>query len=87
MKHFEVSDEMLARLRKMADDQKIPYDHQQAERSKPLFKMVIKGLIGRDIYDNPTYFKVFNQYDPIFRQALELINSADYDKLLSPLAK
>ena len=87
VKHFEVSDEMLAQLRKMADDQKIPYDQQQAERSKPLFKMVIKGLIGRDIYDNPTYFKVFNQYDPIFRQALELINSADYDKLLSPLAK
>ena len=87
VKHFEVSDEMLARLRKMADDQKIPYDQQQAERSKPLFKMVIKGLIGRDIYDNPTYFKVFNQYAPIFRQALELINSADYDKLLSPLAK
>ena len=46
--------------------------------------MVLKGLIGRDIYDNSTYYKVYNTYDPIFRKALEVINSDEYDKILSP---
>lgn len=45
--------------------------------------MIIKALIGRDIYDNATYFKVYNLHDPIFRKALELINSSEYDRLLS----
>lgn len=84
VKGFEVTDGMLAELREMADAEKIKYEPEQAERSKPLFKMVIKGLIGRDVYDNPTYFKVFNEYDPVFREALRLINSAEYDQLLSP---
>ncbi len=45
--------------------------------------MIIKGLIGRDIYDQATYFKVYNQYDPIFREALRVINSDEYNKLLN----
>ncbi len=45
--------------------------------------MIIKALIGRDIYDNSTYFKVYNLHDPIFKEALKLINSPEYDTLLS----
>ena len=45
--------------------------------------MNVKGLIGRDVYDNSTYYKVFNTYDPIFKEALRIINSPDYDKILS----
>jgi hypothetical protein len=45
--------------------------------------MILKALIGRDIYENATYFKVYNQYDPIFNEALKLINSQDYTTILS----
>lgn len=45
--------------------------------------MIMKALIGRDIYDQATYFKVYNGYDPIFREALRVINSDEYDKILS----
>lgn len=41
----------------------------------------LKALIGRDIFDNATYFKVYNQHDPIFREALRVIHTPD------PLAK
>ncbi|MDE6255953.1 MAG: peptidase S41, partial [Muribaculaceae bacterium] len=60
---------------------------EQAEKSRPLFTTVIKGLIGRDIYDTATYFKVYNEYDPIFREAYRLIKSPDYSKLLSAPGK
>ena len=49
--------------------------------------MMIKALIGRDTYDNSTYFKVYNLHDPIFNEALRLINSKEYDDLLSPPKK
>ncbi len=80
---FEVSDEMIDELKEMADKEGIEYNEEQAKRSRPLFAMIIKGLIGRDTYDNSTYFKVYNTYDPIFREALRVINSPDYDQLLS----
>lgn len=80
---FEVGDDMLAALKDMADKEKIEYNEVEFRQSAPLFKMVLKGLIGRDVYDNATYFKVYNRHDPIFKKALELINSDEYDRLLS----
>ena len=80
---FEVTPEMLQTLFDMATKEGVEFDKEEADRSKPLFSMVLKALIGRDIYDNATYFKVYNTYDPIFKEALQLINSKEYDKLLS----
>lgn len=79
---FEVTDEMLDRVNEMAEKDKVEFNAAEFERSKPLFKMVIKGLIGRDVYDNATYFKVYNTHDPIFAEALKLINSQDYTTIL-----
>lgn len=82
VKKFEVTPEMLQELKAMADKEKIEFDEEQFKRSEPLFKMSIKGLIGRDIYDNATYFKVYNTHDPIFQRALQIINSQDYTTIL-----
>ena len=80
---FEVTPEMLKTLFDMASAEEIEFNEKEAETSTPLFSMILKGLIGRDIYDQTTYFKVFNTHDPIFKEALRLINSPEYDKLLS----
>lgn len=82
VKNFTVSTEMLRELYDMAEKDGVKFNEEEARKSEPLFKTVIKGLIGRDTYDNPTYFKVFNEYDPIFKEAYRLINSPDYDRLL-----
>lgn len=80
---FAVTPEMLGELYALAEKEGVEPDEEQARTSAPLFSMALKGLIGRDIYDNSTYFKVYNSYDPIFREALRLINSPDYDRLLA----
>lgn len=82
IKHFKVTDEMLDGLRNMAEKEGVAFDEEQFRISRPLFSMIIKGLIGRDIYENQTYFKIYNQHDPIFREALKLINSDEYNQLL-----
>lgn len=83
VKGFTVSPEMLAQLDESAKKEGIEYNADEAKTSAPLFSMIIKALIGRDIYDNATYFKVYNLHDPIFSEALKLINSSEYDRLLS----
>lgn len=82
VRKFEVTDAMLNELKEMADKEKIEFNEEEFNRSKPLFRMSIKGLIGRDIFDNATYFKVYNTHDPIFKKAYEVINSQDYTTIL-----
>lgn len=83
LRGFTVSQQMLADLFDKAAKEGVEINEEQAKQSEPLFKMILKGLIGRDVYDQPTYFKVYNEYDPIFKEAYRLINSQEYDKLLS----
>lgn len=83
VKRFEVSQAMLDDLYSRATAEGVEFNAEQAKQSEPLFKMIVKGLIGRDVYDQPTYFKVYNEYDPIFREAYRIINSPDYDRILS----
>ena len=82
VKGFQVNQEILDGLYEMAKKEDIEFDGAQAKTSAPLFSMIIKALIGRDIYDNATYFKVYNLHDPIFLEALRLVNSPEYDDLL-----
>lgn len=82
IRDFQVSPEMLQEMYDMGAKDGVEFDKEQSETSTPLFKMVIKALAGRDIFDNATYFKVYNLEDPIFKEAYRLIKSEEYDKLL-----
>ena len=75
---------MINELVEMANTEKVEYNEEQFMKSKPLFAMILKALIGRDIYNDATYFKVYNRHDPIFKEALRLIHSPEYDDLLNP---
>lgn len=79
---FEVTPQMLDELYEIASKEGVELNNEEAKTSEPLFKMIIKALIGRDIYEQETYYKVYNGYDPIFKEALKIINSKDYDKIL-----
>lgn len=80
---FEVTPDMLQELYDMGTADGVEFKPDEAEKSAPLFGMIIKALAARDIYDSPAYFKVYNRHDPIFKSALDLIKSEDYDKILS----
>ncbi|MDE6342245.1 MAG: S41 family peptidase [Muribaculaceae bacterium] len=82
VKEYTITDAQLNELFEMAGAEKIEFNKEEAELSTPLFRMVLKGLIGRDIYDSSTYFKVYNERDPMFIKALEIIKSRQYDDIL-----
>lgn len=83
IKNYQVSDSLLQELYDMATADKIEFNAEQEKLSRPLFSMVLKGLIGRDIYESATYFKVYNERDPMMRKALEIIKTKEYDDILS----
>lgn len=82
--NFSVDDTMLQEIRRMGEKEGVEYNEEEYQRSLPLIQMVVKGLIGRDVFDNATYFKVFNAHDPVFKEAVRLIGSDDYPLLLGP---
>lgn len=79
---FKVTPAMLADLYEMAEAEGIKPKDNEEELSRELLEMQVKALVGRDIYDSATYYKVFNRYDPIFKEALRVINSDEYDRIL-----
>lgn len=84
VKKFEVSDEMLDEFKAMADKEGVEFNEEDFKRSESLFRNVIKALIGRDVYENYTFYKIVNDKDPIYKEAYKLIKSDEYPLLLGP---
>lgn len=83
--NFQVSDNLMQKMIKMGEEDKVEFNTEQYDRSKDLLKRRIKALIARDLYDTPSYFKIINDESDIFKQGLDIINNdEEYSKLLTP---
>lgn len=82
---FVVDSTMLHDLKLSGMRDSIEFDSVQYVRSKTLIADVVKALIARDVYaDVSAYNMVINHRDPIFKEALRVINDdARYRELLS----
>lgn len=83
IKHFTITDEMWADIKARGEKEGVKYSEEEFTRSKPLIDMIIKGLIGRDIYEDNTYYKIYNTHDPIFIEALDVITGPRYRETLN----
>lgn len=82
--NFVVTPEMLAELQSEAERDSIAFDNEQYQQSLPLIEANIKGLIGRDLYGQSTYYRVVNRNNPIFLAAIDIITDPErYNKYLS----
>ena len=81
--NFNVTDDMMQELVTLAKDDKIEFNEEQYNRSRPLIMLQIKALIARDLYDMAEYFQVINDDNESFQEALRLINDDQrYEKEL-----
>lgn len=82
---FEVTPAMLDEIVRLGEADSVKYNAEQMERSRTMMSTIIKGIIGRDLFDTSTYFKVVNPVlSPVYRQALDLINDDErYHRLLT----
>lgn len=79
---FEISDEVLANMRTLADKEKIKFDEKQYQQSLPLIKTQLKALIARDLWDMNEYFQIMNTTNNSVIQALKVLNEGMYEKMV-----
>ncbi|MCM1076117.1 MAG: S41 family peptidase [Bacteroides sp.] len=80
---FIITPEIMTALIERGKKDGVEFNEKDYERSRPILEAIVKGLIGRDIYEQATYSKVIAKFDPIFTEAIEIItNPAEYDSYL-----
>lgn len=80
---FEVTDDILQNLLDMATEEKIEFNEEQYNHSRQLIKLQIKALIARDMYEMAEYFRIMNDDNPSYIEALRIINDKEaYEKEL-----
>lgn len=83
MTGFAVTDHILAQMKEMGEKEGVKFNQEQFDTSLPAIKRTLKALIGRDLFEQSTYFRVANEGNPIYQEALRLItNPKDYNNLL-----
>lgn len=83
IREFTVNDSMMEELVADAEKAGVKYDETQYGKSESLLRSIIKALIARDIFDRSAYFRIANENEPIYREALLTINSPEYPAILN----
>ncbi len=83
-KGFEITPDIMQGLITAATNDSIAYNEEQFHKSETYMRTQLKALLARDIYENGSYFKIYNEaINPTYKEALRLINNKEeYNKLL-----
>lgn len=76
-KNFEVSDEMLDDLTKMAEKADIDFTEEELKNSKDLLKTRIKAWVARSAWGNDEFYQIIYEENEIFQRALNLFDEAE----------
>lgn len=80
---FTVGQDLMDRLVDQAQKDGVEPNPEQLAVSRPILEAAIRGLMARDLYTDGTYVRSTNPLNPVFTEALRLIQDAEaYNKLL-----
>lgn len=74
---FEVPQEEIDIMLKLADDAKVKYDDATLTETLPMVKIQLKALLARDLWDMPEYFRIINPTNEIFNEGLKAMKSEE----------
>lgn len=81
---FRVPDELAQDMIERAAEAGVEFRAAEWERSAPLVRAIMKGLICRDLYEKGSYYRAVAPMNPDYTEALKLINDAErYNRLLN----
>lgn len=82
---FFIDDVMVDSLCALATREGIKLNKEEAEKSKPEFKVIMKALIARDFWNTSEYFEIVNPSRPEYMKAVEVMK--DKKQYLLKLSK
>ncbi|MBT0811074.1 S41 family peptidase [Litoribacter ruber] len=74
--NFEVSESMLQELIKIGEENKVKFDEKDYKKSKDYLKILVKAHMSRNIYDDNAFYKIVNDINEVYQQALNLFDEA-----------
>lgn len=74
---FTVTDEMLQNLIKVGERNKVKFDEKDFKKSKEYLRILIKAHMSRNIYDDNAFYRVINDINEIYLQAVNLFDEAE----------
>ena len=81
--NFELPDEVLNNLVALGEKEKIEKNDEQLKESTNDFKLIIKALIVRDVWNTSEFYEFINSEDKTFIKAVEVLNDKKlYEKRL-----
>jgi carboxyl-terminal processing protease len=75
--NYEVSDAMLQDLIQTAEKNKVPFQEDDYKKSKEYLKTLLKAHMGRSIYDDNAFYKIINDVNEVYQQAIKLFDEAE----------
>ncbi len=83
---FAVTPEMIDEMVRLGETDSVKPNPEQLAISRQTIETILKGIIGRDLFETQTYFKVVNPVlNPVYIRGLEIANDPEeYRRLLSP---
>lgn len=75
--NFEVNSEMLKELVLLGNKNSVRYSKRQFDKSRNLISYLVKARIARDLYDDDAFYKIYNETNEIYRQAIALFRNPD----------
>ena len=76
-KNFKVSDAMLNDLVAFGKKNKVEFNAKDFAKSKEYLRILIKAHLGRQLYDDSAFYKVINDINEVYQQAIKLFGEAD----------
>ena len=83
-KRFEVDDAFIEMLKQQGvkDSVKLEGGEEEFQRSLPEFKLQLKQLVARDLWDMDQFMMLYNKNNDIFKKAYELVKEKKFEKLM-----
>lgn len=85
-KTFTVNDAMLSKLTEYGKKNKVDLDAKDFNKSKEYLRVLMKAHIGRQLYDDNAFYKVINDINEVYLQALDLFTEAERISLATDLS-
>ncbi len=81
--NFKLSEDNLAELKAMAEKEGIEWNESDFKKSEAVITARIRALIARNIFDSDAFYYVISDINEALQDALEILDSGNYDKQLA----
>ena len=76
--NFKVTEDMLKALIRTGESVDVVFNAEQFEVSKPLIINRVKSFIARSVWDNEGWYRIANEYNEIYQEALTQFDEAEH---------